>query len=152
METLKLRTKQSIYPSIKVEIDGVLYESRKFTHQLFLLIDPVQKKIEGGKSDDDKPDSIEAQKEVWEAYCVWMMAVFGIPKDITENLEQSEVEDIYMKVKVALLQRQKVRMSKSVAAIKAEVDGIGDTIKGATEIKETVGDIEKNVKRSGKTQ
>ena len=121
METLKLNTKKSLYPAIPIEIDGKLYESRKFTRALSLEIEPMQKILESTVEVKEE-DEAKVEEEKWDAYCGWMLKVFGVEKVIVEILEVSEVEDIYMKVKVELLRRQKKRMKSNVDAIKAEVD------------------------------
>ena len=148
METLKLNTKKSLYPAIPIEIDGKLYESRKFTRALSLEIEPLQKILESTVEVKEE-DEAKVEKEKWDAYCGWMLKVFGVENSITEILEVAEVEDIYMKVKVALLRRQKKRMKINVDAIKAEVDDIKTEADKAADVKQATVEIEKNVKGSG---
>ena len=148
METLKLNTKKSLYPAIPIEIDGKLYESRKFTRALSLEIEPLQKILESTVEVKEE-DEAKVENEKWDAYCRWMLKVFGVEKAIVEILEVAEVEDIYMKVKVALLRRQKKRMKSNVDAIKAEVDDIKTEADKAADVKKTAVEIEKNVKGSG---
>jgi len=137
MSKLALSTKKSLYPAIPIEIDGKLYPSRKFTHALLLTIAPLEKKL-----DVADPD--------WDSLCDWMLAVFGVEKEITEQLEKDEVEDIYVKVKVELLRRQKTRMKKSIDAVKGEMDDIEESVNTAGDVKKTAEEIAKNVKRPGK--
>ena len=137
-EILELSKQKSLYPPIEIRIEGKLYQSRKFTRAMLLSLDPLEKKL-------DKKDSD------WNSLVAWMLIVFGVPEPELEELEVSEIEDIYMKVKVDLLRRQKNRMNKSLNAIKTEVDEVKDAAKVATGIVSSVEDLEKNVKRSGET-
>ena len=67
METLKLNTKKSLYPAIPIEIDGKLYESRKFTRALSLEIEPLQKILESTVEVKEE-DEAKVEKEKWDAW------------------------------------------------------------------------------------
>ena len=135
-ERLVLKTRKSIYPPIEIEVEGVIHQSKKFTHPLRIILEPLEKKI-----DVTKPD--------WESLCKWMNAVFGLDKKVLNNLETDEVEDIYLKVKVELLGRQRDRMTKSMDAIEAEVDGVEKVTKKVKDIGKITEEIAKNAKRPG---
>lgn len=146
MENSKPEKRKSIYPPVEVVLNEEKFKSRKFTHSLLLETTSHEQIIEEKSAKLD----IESRKEVWASYCKWMLIVFGVKKEKLEETELSEVEDAYMKVKLELLGRQKVRMTKSIDAVKGELDEIKDSVGKATDIEKSVKEIEKNVSRSGK--
>lgn len=138
-EILELSKRKSLYPPIQIKIEGKLYQSRKFTRPLLLSIEPLEKKLDTKDQD-------------WDSLVKWMLIVFGVPEKELLTLEVSEIEDIYMKVKVDLLRRQKVRMNRSLQAVKTEVEDVKDASEVVTDVQKTMSDIEKNVSSSGETK
>ncbi len=138
-EILELSKRKSLYPPVQIRIEGKLYSSNKFSRPLLLSVAPLEKKIDTKDQD-------------WDALVRWMLIVFGVPEAELLELEVSEIEDIYMKVKVDLLRRQKTRMNKSLQAVKTEVDDVKDASKVVKDVQKTVDSIEKNVSGSGETK
>ena len=75
-DRLKLSTKKTLYPAIKIdiEVDGEskTYEMRKLTHAFTLEIEPVEESIADGDG--------------YDAIVKWIEMLFGIPKKSLDKL------------------------------------------------------------------
>ena len=142
------KTRKSIYPPIETVLNGEACHSRKFTRSVMLEKALHEKVIE---FDDVKEgEEVAHELKVWDAYCSWMRIVFGVPTEKLEEVEFSEIEDAFMKVKTELFKRDGNRTEKHVTEIKAVTDKIEKSADVVTKVVQTAETIEKNVKGSGK--
>lgn len=130
-EKLVLKTKESLYSPIEVEIDGTVYKSRKLTREVRVKMGEI----------DSKVTVIRSEKGGTQALFELIEFVFGIEKSVLEKLEQREVEDIYFYFNRRFAEIEKERMELVTKMI-------GDAWKTGGE-KGPKPEIPKNRKRPG---
>ena len=137
--------RKSIYPPIEVVLDGEAFQSRKFTRPMLLEKEPHEKEIE---RDPKAGEPVDEAKQ-WDAYCGWMLIVFGVSREKMEEVDFSEIEDAFMVVKTELLKRQGNRMEKHVTEVQSVTKKITDATDSVSKQVDKVEETSKNVKRSG---
>lgn len=134
MEKLKLSTRKSLYPEIEIEIehsDGTThtYTAARYTEKFRLAIASLDKAV---------------QKNVKGAAYKWAHIMFGIPKEILDDLPGDEHQEIYMFWMNRTLEIHNERVDKLT---KSTEDQIENVVKTAKKAKETVAEKEKEIKK-----
>jgi len=112
MERLELDTQKSLYPAIEISIKGkdgkpTIYESHKLTHKFNQTILPIETKIQGG---------MDAQ-----SFYDWVGLMYGVEKEVLENLAHMEVVEIYVYTSKAIRKSMQDRLGKEVDFFQAEL-------------------------------
>jgi len=134
IDRLELSTKTSLFPAIEIsiDVDGVatIYRTKKLTRAFMMEIEPVEKSI--------------ANQEGYEFLVKWIVMMYGIPEEVLAELEESEVEEIYLDTSEKFRDRQKERMDK-------RVDKLNEQLGGFQKVQEKIPSKKpaKNVKRPG---
>lgn len=133
-DRLELSTKTSLFPAIeiKLEVEGkaTIYRTRKLTRAFMREIEPVEEAI--------------ANQEGYEVIVKWIVMMYGIPEEVLDQLEEAEVEEIYLDTSEKFRDRQKERMDR-------RVDKLNEQLGGFQKVQEKIPKKSpaKNVKRPG---
>ncbi|MCJ7614068.1 hypothetical protein MUO71_04825 [Candidatus Bathyarchaeota archaeon] len=124
-DRLVLKTKESLYKPIEIEIDEKVYLSIKTTNAVLVELNKLDEKVA-------KEDSIDP------VYAV-IRFLFNVDLEILERLDKREVQDIYTFTKRKFLEIEKER-AELIKRTFREISGAE---------KEKVKEIVPNEKRSG---
>lgn len=131
MDRLKFDTKKSLYPEVELEVDEVVYKSRKRTREFLLTIEPIEVSIE--KNEEG-------------AIYKWVTLMFGIPDEVLNALAFQEVEDIYLETSTVFRDEQRERMKKRIDEMKKFTEDLADI----ADVKKELPLSKKKVTKSGK--
>ena len=126
MDRLKLKTRESLYPPIEIEIDEVVYKHKKLTREFLTELVAIEERI----GEKDK-----------EATADWILAMYSDMKpEVLAALDAREVEDIYLYCTRKLQAIEKERFNREVEERGEKKDPPKQPVKTIPG---------KNVKRSG---
>jgi len=94
-DRLVLKTKESLYKPVEIEIDGKVYQNIKTTHAVLKEVNRLDDEI---KDDSD-----------FEPVCNIITFLFNIDMEILEKLDKREVQDIYTFMKQKFQEIEKER-------------------------------------------
>ena len=100
-ERLKLTAQESLYPPVKVEVEGVVYTQKKMTRPVNEKLAEIEKRMGEADRDDKLPFIYE-----------WVEFMFGIPSKILDTLDIREVEDINVRAKKDFQKTTQARMAE----------------------------------------
>jgi len=98
MDRLKFSTRESLYPPLEIEIDGIVYKHRKLTHEFRAELSNIDVRV-GAKDESGVTD--------------WIIAMFGVKPEILAALDVREAEDIYVDITAKLQEIEKERIKKA---------------------------------------
>ena len=99
-ERLKLTAQESLYPPVKVEVEGVVYTQKKMTRPVSEKLSEIEERMGKAARDDKLPFIYE-----------WIEFAFGIPSKILDTLDIREVEDINVRAKKDFQKTTQARMA-----------------------------------------
>jgi len=124
-DRLVLDTKKSLYESFKIEIDGQVYQCIKMTRAILTEVNKLDEKI--------VPNNNEALYKA-------VQLLFNVPVKILDELDNREVEDIYLYAKRKFVEIEKERLNLITNTIGNVLDKKGKQVNRT---------IPKNRKRPG---
>ena len=100
MDRLKLKTRESLYPPVEIEIDEVVYKHKKLTREFLTELAAIEERI----GEKDKTATAD-----------WIVAMYGDMKpEVLAALDAREVEDIYLYCTRKLQAIEKERFNREV--------------------------------------